>query len=103
MKPAKESEKDVEKCVRTMAAEDGGIAMKFTSPQRRSAPDEIVILPGNRIFFVECKSEGEDATPAQKREHERLRRRGAFVYVCDTQRSVRDAFDDFKYHHPGVG
>ena len=102
MKPAKESEKDVEKYVEAYAGNLEGLACKFTSPQRRSVPDRLIVLPGNCIFFIECKSEGEEASTAQKREHERLRRRGAFVYVCDTQRAVRDAFDDFKCHNPRV-
>ncbi|ECG8599328.1 VRR-NUC domain-containing protein [Salmonella enterica subsp. salamae] len=61
----------------------GGIAYKFVSPGRRSVPDRIVLLPGGRLVFVECKAPGKAPRANQVREHERLRALGFTVVVLD--------------------
>jgi hypothetical protein len=61
-----------------------GIAYKFVSPGRRSVPDRIVLLPGGRIVFVECKSPGKAPRADQLREHERLRA-GLNVVALDSK------------------
>jgi len=66
----------------------GGIAYKFTSPQRRSVPDRLVLLPEGRIEFVETKATGCKPTPMQVREHERLRALGFIVKVIDSKEQV---------------
>ncbi|NRN27877.1 VRR-NUC domain-containing protein [Photorhabdus heterorhabditis] len=74
-------EKHLVKAVQQM----GGIAYKFASPGRRSVPDRLVILPGGRIIFVECKSPGQPPRPDQLREHEKLRALGCEVFVLDSK------------------
>ncbi|HAB4051080.1 TPA_asm: VRR-NUC domain-containing protein [Salmonella enterica subsp. diarizonae] len=59
----------------------GGEAYKFISPGHRSVPDRIVLLPGGRIVFVECKAPGKPPRADQLREHERLRALGFTVVV----------------------
>ncbi|EGS3388443.1 VRR-NUC domain-containing protein [Salmonella enterica subsp. enterica serovar Mikawasima] len=59
----------------------GGVAYKFVSPGHRSVPDRIVLLPGGRIVFVECKAPGKSPRADQLREHERLRTLGFTVAV----------------------
>ena len=63
----------------------GGTAYKFTSPGRRSVPDRLVLLPGGRAVFVECKAPGETPRPDQVREHNRLRALGFSVVVLDSK------------------
>ncbi|ECS0227396.1 VRR-NUC domain-containing protein, partial [Salmonella enterica] len=46
----------IEKHLVTEVKKAGGIAYKFVSPGRRSVPDRIVLLPGGRLVFVECKA-----------------------------------------------
>ena len=65
----------------------GGTAYKFTSPGRRSVPDRLCVVPGE-VFFVECKATGEVATPAQLREHERLRNLDQWVYVVSSKYAI---------------
>ena len=60
----------------------GWWAQKFVSQGRRSAPDYIFAKNG-RIFFVEFKKTGEDATDLQKEYHRGMRDAGLTVYVCD--------------------
>ncbi|EHI8551180.1 VRR-NUC domain-containing protein [Salmonella enterica] len=63
----------------------GGIAYKFVSPGRRSVPDRLVLLPGGRLVFVECKAPGKLPRVDQLREHERLRALGFTVVVLDSK------------------
>lgn len=63
----------------------GGTAYKFVSPGRRSVPDRLVLLPGGRIVFVECKAPGEQPRADQMREHEKLRKLGFKVVVLDSK------------------
>jgi len=84
-------ERDVEAHLVARVKSLGGIAMKLTSPQRRSVTDRIVLLPGGRVVFVELKSPGKKPTDAQMREHERLRAIQMDVRVIDTKEGV-DAF-----------
>jgi len=63
----------------------GGIAYKFLSPARRAVPDRLVLLPGGRAVFVECKAPSEKPRPEQLREHERLRALGFTVMVLDSK------------------
>lgn len=66
----------------------GGTAYKFTSPQRRSVPDRLVLMPGGRATFVECKASGQRPTDAQAREHARLWALGFPVLVVDSIAAV---------------
>lgn len=81
-------EKTIEAHLVKRVKESGGIAYKFTSPQRRSVPDRLVVLPGGRFEFVELKAPGKKPTPMQSREHERLRALGCIVRVIDTKEEV---------------
>lgn len=76
-------ERDVEAALVAAVQAAGGLALKFTSPGRRSVPDRVVIAQ-NGVAFVECKAPGAKPTAAQLREHERIRAAGGQVYVIDT-------------------
>lgn len=75
----------IEKHLVTEVKKAGGIAYKFVSPGRRSVPDRIVLLPGGRLVFVECKAPGKPPRADQLREHERLRVLGFTVVVLDSK------------------
>ncbi len=62
----------------------GGMAEKFTSPNKRSVPDRIVTLPGGRIIFVELKAPGKLPTELQLRDHAKRRALGCDVRVIDS-------------------
>ena len=82
---AYERENLIEKHLVAEVKKAGGVAFKFVSPGRRSIPDRIVLLPGGRIIFVECKSPGKPPRPDQVREHGRLRALGFTVVVLDSK------------------
>ncbi|EIE3885314.1 VRR-NUC domain-containing protein [Salmonella enterica] len=80
-----ERESLIEKHLIAEVKKAGGIAYKFVSPGRRSVPDRIVLLPGGRLVFVECKAPGKPPRTDQQREYERLRALGFAVVVLDSK------------------
>lgn len=80
-----ERESNIEKHLAATVKAAGGVAYKFVSPGRRSVPDRIVLLPGGRIVFVECKPPGKAPRADQLREHKRLRALGFTVVVLDSK------------------
>jgi hypothetical protein len=76
-------EKHIEAKVCDYAKQRGLLVYKFTSPARAAVPDRLFILPGGRMFFCEFKREGQKPTPAQDREHHRLRQHKVSVFVID--------------------
>lgn len=76
-------EAKIEEKVCTYAKERGCLVYKFTSPARSAVPDRLMITPTGRTFFIEFKRTGAKPTPAQDREHARLRNQNVAVYVVD--------------------
>ena len=81
-------EKDIEWYLVKRVKALGGIAYKFTSPQRRSVPDRLCLLPGGVFFFVELKAPGKKPTPQQEREHLRIKALGIPCHVADNKEHV---------------
>lgn len=81
-------ERDVEAYLVKRVKEIGGVAMKLTSPSRRSVPDRLVLLPEGEVHFIELKAPGKTPTDAQYREHVRLRELGMSVFVIDSKPGV---------------
>lgn len=81
-------EKTVEAALVARVKALGGMCDKFNSG-RRSVPDRIVTLPGNRVIFVECKAPGKKPTPLQLRDHERRQALGCDVRVIDSVEAAR--------------
>lgn len=92
VKPKAVRESKVEEAHVAAVKGDGGISYKFTSPGRRAVPDRLDLRPipeavrhvvAQYVRFTECKKPGEVPTPAQAREHARLRELGFAVDVVD--------------------
>ncbi|MDT8900251.1 VRR-NUC domain-containing protein [Anaeroselena agilis] len=89
-------EKQIEqKLIRTVKAV-GGLALKFTSPGMDGMPDRLVILPSNRIAFVEVKAHGMKTRPLQIKRHELLRRLGCRVYILDDETQIQQLLSEIK-------
>jgi hypothetical protein len=82
-------ERDIEKAFVKRVKSLGGMAEKFTSPNRRSVPDRLVTLPDGKIIFVELKRPGGKPTDAQRRDHERRRALGCDVRVIDSMALIK--------------
>ena len=89
-------EKQIEEKVNTYAKEQGFLVYKFTSPQRAAVPDRLYINPRGKMHFVEFKREGQRPTPAQQREHERLRDQGVMVFVIDNVDAGKVMVDEMR-------
>lgn len=76
-------EKEIERKVCDYAKTKGVLAYKFTSPARHAVPDRLFIAPNGVVWFCEFKREGQKPTPAQEREHTRLRQQKVNVFVVD--------------------
>jgi hypothetical protein len=76
-------EKQIEKAVCDYAKDKGLLAYKFTSPNRAAVPDRLFVHPMGHVFFIEFKATGKKPTPAQEREHSRLRGHNSQVFVID--------------------
>jgi len=85
-------EKQIEAKVCDYAKAKGMMVYKFTSPARAAVPDRLFILNG-RVFFIEFKREGQKSTPAQEREHHRLRQQAINVFVVDNVDAGKDCID----------
>lgn len=88
----KTRESDIETEACKWATSQGWMAMKFTSPSRRSVPDRILIRAG-RVVFIEFKGPTGVLTSGQTREIARLKDKGAEVYVCRSVDEVREVLD----------
>lgn len=78
----------------------GGLVRKLSYENRVGAPDLLVILPGGVIWFVEVKKdENTKPDPHQLREHERMRKRGANVFVVGSIKQVDTLIVDYYSSH----
>ncbi len=87
-------EKDIESHGTSCARERGILHLKFVSPAHQAVPDRIVLAPipeflrelvEQYVRFIEYKRKGKKPTPAQDREHARLRALGFRVDVIDNK------------------
>lgn len=94
-------ERDVEAYLVKEVAKRGGVAEKFSSPNRTNVPDRLVQWPDSSsrnvlandyypayVEFVECKAPGKRPTLAQQRDHDRRRAMGFVVYVVSSYEDV---------------
>ena len=77
------SERDLEKILKDRVRALGGVALKFVSPGTSGVPDRLIVLPGNKMGFVEVKKPGKKLRPEQDYQIKRLKRLGCLVYVLD--------------------
>jgi hypothetical protein len=88
-------EKDIEYAVSNYARQCGFLSYKFVSPAQRSVPDRIFIAADGRVFFVEFKRAGCLPTDAQYHTINKMRERGAAVFVIDNIDSGKLLIDSY--------
>ncbi len=86
---------DVQRPLVDYGKSEGWLVRKVAYQARRGAPD-LWFLKGGTWVLIEAKKFGDEARIQQKREHTRLRNKGAHVYVVDTLeegKRILDAHD----------
>lgn len=76
-------EKSVEQKLVAAVKQLGGLAPKFVSPGLDGVPDRLLLLPGGRMGFVECKAPGQILRPLQVQRKRQLEALGFSVYCVD--------------------
>lgn len=80
-------ENAIEQYLRRECEVRGWLCWKFKSPGHNGAPDRLII--GNdKTCFVETKAPDEKTRELQDFQHQRMRERGAIVFVADTKPRV---------------
>lgn len=90
-------EKEVEKILVAEVKKLGGRAYKWTSPGNDGVPDRIVVLPGERPYFVELKSEKGRLSALQKIQIDRLLDLKQQVFVVKGIDGLSQFFQDIGY------
>lgn len=90
-KQGRNLEKVLEKRLFEEVKKRNGRARKFFSAVSTGWPDRDILLPGNRYYPVELKTEGKTPTPLQKSRHRWLTENGFKIFVIDTH----DKLDEF--------
>ncbi len=78
-------EKVIEQHLKKKIQARGGLCYKFTSPGSQGVPDRLVLMPGNRTYFIEVKAPGKRLTPLQAAVRRRIEYRGHWVFVVDSR------------------
>lgn len=81
-------EKYLEKRLRESIKEMGLKALKFQSQSFTGMPDRLILLPNERVIWVELKTTGEDLDAEQKSRKKMLEKIGHSVYVVDDIESL---------------
>lgn len=89
-------EQKIEQKLVQMVRKAGGQCYKFTSPGTAGMPDRCVILPGNKIAFVEVKAPGHRPRPLQQRRHRQLQALGVMVRTLDNPHHIQDLIHEIQ-------
>lgn len=84
------NEKLIEKKLREAVTKAGGLALKFVSPGFTGVPDRIVMLPGERLVFVELKSTGKKLEARQQFVKNQFWMLGFDVWVIDNENALNN-------------
>lgn len=72
----------------------GGKALKFVSPGMSGVPDRIILLPHDRIVFIELKAPGKKPRPIQIKRIKELKDLGFDVRVIDSIDGVKNFIEE---------
>lgn len=82
----------------------GALVRKIRYEGRNGCPDLLVLLPWGVVWFVEVKkAENTGPDPHQVREHERMRNRGANVFVVGSKSQVDSLIANYYSHATNIG
>lgn len=91
------TEKEIEKRLTTKLKNLGCLVYKFISPNNAGVPDRIVIYPGGRVDFIELKTLSGRLSPLQAAQIDKLKRKGAKVYIVVGLAGADDYVERVRY------
>jgi len=86
-------ESKIEEYLKKEVGKYNGLCLKFTS-SISGVPDRIIILPENKIYFVELKQEKGRLSKLQKYIHRQFKKRGVHVYVPYSKSDIDKFIDE---------
>lgn len=89
----KMTEKEIEQMLVREVRRRGGWALKFISPGVNGMPDRLVLLPPERMAFVELKAPGKKMRPLQVKRKGQLETLGFSVYCIDNPNQIGGVLD----------
>ena len=89
-------EKQVESWLVESIKKIGGRAYKWTSPGNAGVPDRIVLLPGERIIFVELKTDSGRLTKIQQIQIRRIRELGFRCEVIHGRKEAEEFINEIR-------
>lgn len=87
-------EKIIERKLRDMVRQRGGLALKFTSPGFAGVPDRLLLFSGGRAAFAEIKTTGRKPRPLQMNRKRQLENLGFKVFVIDHPALIGGVLDE---------
>ena len=93
-------EKTLQKNIVKFAKASGMLAYKFESPSKRGVPDLLLINEHGQTMFLEIKHPNKKGqlSPLQRHEIQKLRAKGATVYVIDDYDRAKAIITAFSYY-----
>ena len=86
-------EKELEQKLIRAVRREGGMALKFVSPNFNGMPDRLILIAKGKMAFVEVKSKGKKPRRLQLICHRQLRELGFQVYVLDEESQIGGIID----------
>ena len=84
-------EKEIEKML-----VNGGLALKFVSPNFNGMPDRLILLPFGKIAFAEMKAPGRKMRSIQIKRKRQLESLGFSVYCIDGTEQIGGVLDEIE-------
>lgn len=91
----KEREKNIERKLRDMTKDAGGMCLKMVIIHTMGLPDRVCLFPRGRVLFVETKSTGDVPRKIQNYMHAKLRSLGFRVEVIDNSKKLKEVINEY--------
>jgi hypothetical protein len=85
------AENSIEQSFKNWCKRHGYTRFKLKLDPGRGWPDQAVMLPGNRVVWIEFKSRRGVVAPQQEFIHAKLEKCGHVVFVCRSLEEAKDA------------
>lgn len=86
-------ERDVEGYLIGRVEQAGLVCLKFNPDLKNGMPDRLILLPGEKVVWVELKTKGGSLSEIQKLQHKKLRQAGHRVEVVWTKAQADELVD----------